>query len=117
MRRAPIPVSMLCAGLLAAVLGGCAARHGAMPAVPAPAGTTAITATTATTAPDAVQRIPFRTGVSSATVEKLAKQQGCTGGQGAGLVTEPGPVEVYRMLCDGGRVFMARCELRQCRRM
>lgn len=113
MTRPPIPVAMLCAGLLAAVLGGCAARHGAMPAAPAGGATAAAVAP----AQDTVQRIPFRTGVSSATVEKLAKQQGCTGGQGAGLVTEPGPVEVYRMLCDGGRVFMARCELRQCRPM
>jgi len=52
-----------------------------------------------------------------ATVEKMAKQQGCTGGQGAALITQPGPVEVYRMRCEDGRVFMARCELRQCRQM
>jgi len=55
--------------------------------------------------------------VSSATVEKMAKQQGCTGGLGAGLITQPGPVEVYRMRCEDGKVFMARCELRQCTRM
>jgi hypothetical protein len=69
----------------------------------------------------AVETIPFHTGVSSATVEKMAKQQGCTGGQGAGLITEPGPVEVYRMRCEDGpmrgKVFMARCELRQCKQM
>jgi translation initiation factor IF-1 len=47
----------------------------------------------------------------------MAKQQACTGGQGAALVTETGPVEVYRMQCDNGKVFMARCELRQCRKM
>jgi translation initiation factor IF-1 len=47
----------------------------------------------------------------------LARQQACTGGQGAALVTEPGPVEVYRMQCDNGKVFMARCEMRQCRPM
>ena len=64
-----------------------------------------------------IERIAFRAGVSSATVERLAKQQECTGGQGAGLVTESGPVEVYRMQCDNGKVFMARCELRQCRQM
>jgi hypothetical protein len=64
-----------------------------------------------------IQKLPFRLGVSSNTVEKLARQQACTGGQGAGLVTESGPVEVYRMQCDNGKVFMARCELRQCRRM
>jgi hypothetical protein len=55
--------------------------------------------------------------VSSVTVEKIARRGQCTGGQGAGLVTDPGPVEVYRMQCDNGKVFMARCELRQCRQM
>ena len=64
-----------------------------------------------------IERVPFRLGVSSATVEKMAKQQGCTSGQGAGLVTEAGPVEVYRMRCENGKVFMARCELRQCVKM
>jgi len=43
------------------------------------------------------------------------------GGQGAGLMTEAGPVEVYRMRCESGamqgRVFTARCELRQCVKM
>ncbi|WP_229412430.1 hypothetical protein [Massilia sp. Root133] len=88
--------------------------HRQMPA--APAAPVAV----ADPAP-AVETIPFRMGVSSATVEKMAKQQGCTGGQGAGLITEPGPVEVYRMRCEDGqmrgKVFMARCELRQCRQM
>jgi hypothetical protein len=65
----------------------------------------------------AIERVPFRAGVSSATVERLAKQHGCGGGAGAGLVTEPGPVEVYRMQCENGKVFMARCELRQCKQM
>jgi hypothetical protein len=64
-----------------------------------------------------IERVPFRTGVSSATVEKMAKQQGCTSAEGAGLMTEAGPVEVYRMRCGDGKVFMARCELRQCRKM
>lgn len=64
-----------------------------------------------------IEEVPFRTGVSSATVERMARQQACSGGLGAGLVTAPGPVEVYRMRCDNGKVFMARCELRQCRRM
>lgn len=64
-----------------------------------------------------VQRVDFRPGISSATVEKLAKAEQCRGGQGAGLVTEVGPVEVYRMACDNGKVFLARCELRQCKPM
>jgi hypothetical protein len=64
-----------------------------------------------------IEKIPFRVGVSTATVEKLARAHACTGGPGAGLITPPGPVEVYRMACDGGKVFMARCELRQCKAM
>ena len=60
-------------------------------------------------------RIPFRAGVSTVTVEKMAQEVGCVGGQGAGLMTPQGPIEVYRMLCDSGQVFMAKCELRQCR--
>jgi hypothetical protein len=112
MKRLPAMAALLCFG---AVLGGCAAYRSVFPgpAAPAPAPVAA-----AQPAPgDGIQRVPFRTGVSSATVEKLARQQACTGGQGAGLVTEQGPVEVYRMTCDSGKVFMARCELRQCRAM
>ncbi len=65
----------------------------------------------------AIERVPFRAGVSSTTVENMAKGVGCTGGQGAGLMTPQGPVEVYRMLCDNRTVYMARCEFRQCRPM
>ncbi len=64
-----------------------------------------------------IENIPFRAGISSVTVEKLAEAQGCTGGQGAGLLTPQGPVEVYRMLCDNRQVFTARCEMRQCRQL
>lgn len=103
---------------LAALLGGCAWFHkpaptppAAMASVPArPAGPVDADGTS-------IQKLPFRLGVSSNTVEKLARQQACTGGQGAALVTEPGPVEVYRLQCDNGKVFMARCEMRQCRPM
>jgi hypothetical protein len=98
-------------GVAVALLGGCSMFHKPMPPA-APVAPVAV----AESAP-AVATVPFRTGVSSATVEKMAKQQGCTGGQGAGLITQPGPVEVYRMRCDSGKVFMARCELRQCRQM
>ena len=62
-----------------------------------------------------IERVPFVPGRSSATVERMAKLKGCTGGQGAGLVTPEGPVEVYRMLCQEGKAFVARCELRQCK--
>ncbi|MCG2582928.1 hypothetical protein [Massilia sp. TS11] len=64
-----------------------------------------------------IERLPFQPGVSSVTVEKMGKAAGCTGGVGAGLVTPAGPVEVYRMRCDNGKTFMARCELRQCTAM
>lgn len=69
-------------------------------------------------APDAsplrIEQIPFRLGVSSVTVERLAKGQGCVGGKGAGLITGKAPVEMYRMQCENGRQLLARCELRQC---
>jgi hypothetical protein len=64
-----------------------------------------------------VQTVDFRPGMSSATVERLAKRFGCSGSVGAGLVTEKGPVEIYRMKCDNGTSFVAQCELRQCRPM
>ena len=112
MKRLPLIV-LLCVLPIA----GCSAFHQTRPApviahaatAPAP-GLTAVDG-----AP--IEKIPFHTGVSSATVERMARDQACTGGQGAGLITEPGPVEVYRMQCADGKVFMARCELRQCRQM
>lgn len=61
------------------------------------------------------ERLPFRAGISTVTVEKMAQAQGCTGGQGAGLMTPQGPVEIYRMVCESGQVYIAKCELRQCR--
>ncbi len=104
--------------LVAILLGGCS--HFKSKVQPAPAPVAAVKPATpglldANGTP--IERVPFRTGVSSATVEKMAKQEGCTGGQGAGLMTEAGPVEVYRMRCENGKVFTARCELRQCVKM
>ncbi len=64
-----------------------------------------------------VEKVRFRVGESSNTVERLGKRFGCLSNRGAGLITEPGPVEVYRMQCDNGTTFMAECELRQCRPM
>lgn len=64
-----------------------------------------------------LQKVEFKSGVSSATVERLGRRHGCMSEQGAGLVTGKGPVEVYRMQCDNGTTFMAQCELRQCRPM
>lgn len=94
------------------LLGACAAKAPA-PVAMAPA-TPVVTASGPMHEGTPIETVPFRSGVSSATVERLARQAGCAGGQGAGLVTEPGPVEVYRMRCDNGRTFVARCELRQC---
>jgi len=103
---------LLSAPSLAALLAGCSvfgsSIHLSEPAVVASVASTDVTA---------IQRTPFKVGESSHTVEKLAKAQACTSTQGAGLVTEPGPIEVYRMQCQNGQVFMARCELRQCKKM
>jgi hypothetical protein len=65
----------------------------------------------------AIETVRFRPGVSSVTVERMAKAEGCTGGVGAGLVTPAGPVEVYKMQCENGKVYTARCDLRQCKAM
>jgi hypothetical protein len=109
-----LPASMF----LAALLGGCSYFHQGTPPMPAAVAAAPVQASGPVDANGTpIQKLPFRLGVSSNTVEKLARQQACTGGQGAGLVTESGPVEVYRMQCDNGKVFMARCELRQCRGM
>lgn len=67
--------------------------------------------------PTTFQTIEFRSGVSSTSVEKIAQESGCKGGKGAALITEQGPVEVYRMQCNNGKVFLAKCELRQCNAM
>ncbi|NNG22553.1 hypothetical protein [Telluria aromaticivorans] len=114
--------ALLVAVSTAVLLSGCSLFRSTMP--PAPVAVAAARPATPVLtdghgAP--IERVPFRTGVSSATVEKMAKAQGCTGGQGAGLMTEAGPVEVYRMRCEDGamrgKVFTARCELRQCVKM
>lgn len=111
MQRLPVMI------LIAAFIGGCSVFQKPLPPAPpaAPAVKKAAGPVDADGTP--IQTLPFRLGVSSHTVEKMAGQQACTGGRGAGLVTEPGPVEVYRMQCDNGKVFMARCEMRQCRQM
>ena len=108
--------TLVMAGLMAVVLSGCSMFHDrvvpntAAVARPAPAPLV-----DANGAP--IEKIAFVPGVSSVTVEKMAAAQSCKGGEGAALVTPAGPVEVYRMRCDNGRVFMARCELRQCKQM
>jgi hypothetical protein len=62
-----------------------------------------------------IETIPFTIGVSSTTVERLAKQQSCESKLGAGLLFSDGPRERYRVSCEDGRVLLAVCELRQCR--
>jgi hypothetical protein len=104
--------------LSALLLGACSSTRLPPPASAPRAAAPALAADgTAIVSVDgvAIEKVPFKEGVSSATVEQLAKQQSCRGGYGAGLVSEPGPVEMYRMSCDDGRALMARCELRQCR--
>ena len=64
--------------------------------------------------PAVIQTVEFKLGVSSNTVEKLGKQEGCISTKGAALITTIGPKEVYRMTCQDGEIFMATCELRQC---
>lgn len=61
-----------------------------------------------------IQLVEFVLGVSSATVERLAKSQSCVGGSGAGLVSPKGSRELYKMKCEDGKTLMAKCELRQC---
>jgi hypothetical protein len=105
----------------AAVLGGCAkTKRKPMPAwTPVSASEVAAPAASPTVDVNGqpIEYIPFRAGVSSATVENMAKQVGCVGGPGAGLTSPPGPVETYRMVCDNKTVYTARCEMRQCRAM
>ena len=101
-----------------ALLVACASLLGACAIVKSPTAPMAPTPSAAQAAPaQLIERIAFRPGISSVTVEKLGKLQACSSNEGAGLVTQPGPVEVYRMVCSSGKVFMARCELRQCRAM
>jgi len=58
--------------------------------------------------------VPFKIGESSNTVEDLAKASGCTSTKGAGWVAGKTTVQYYREACIDGRVFVARCEFRQC---
>lgn len=124
------PVRSLFLAAAVVILGGCASFRLPFPdSAPAPAAEAEKSPQAASRLPagqirisdgdgEAVlQTVSFRSGVSSATVERLGKRFGCTGMQGAGLVAGKGPVEVYRMKCDNGTTFMAQCELRQCRPM
>ena len=101
--------------VLVAALGGCA-MFGKKPAAPAVAAARPAPPQLVDAGGAPIERVPYRVGVSSATVEQLARQHACTG-NAAGLITKPGPVEVYRLQCADGKVFLARCELRQCRKM
>jgi hypothetical protein len=60
------------------------------------------------------QKAEFKLGISSSTVERMAKQTGCESKLGAGLISNTGPVEMYRMSCQDGSTYLAKCELRQC---
>lgn len=56
-------------------------------------------------------------GKHSYVVEKMAKANGCQGGTGAFLTTEAGSVEDYRVACDAGVVYVARCEYGLCNQL
>jgi hypothetical protein len=100
------------------VLGGCAMIHRPVPvSAPVPAAPVALDPGLRGADGTLIESLPFRQGISSVTVERLGRQQACVSRQGAALVTPAGPVEVYRMVCESGRIFMARCELRQCKPM
>ena len=62
----------------------------------------------------AAEKVGFKSGTSSITVEKLAIQQQCMPLVGARLDTDEGPLEYYRVKCSDGRELAAYCELRQC---
>jgi len=109
--------TLVLAGLVALVVSGCALRTPMAPAPEPVAVARPVPAQLVDAQGAPIEAIPFVSGVSSVTVEKMAAAQACTGGEGAALVTPAGPVEVYRMRCDSGRVFMARCELRQCKQI
>jgi predicted small secreted protein len=122
-----IPLAFL---TMSALLAGCSSMSGLSgdEAASAPASTAPVSRQASRAAANvvqiqdeagsvAVQKVEYRPGVSSASVERLARKFGCEGTNGAGLVTEKGPVEVYRMRCENGTSFLAQCELRQCRPM
>lgn len=60
------------------------------------------------------QSAQARFGKYSFVVEKMAKANGCQGGTGAYLTTDAGPIEAYRVACDAGVVYEARCEYGVC---
>lgn len=64
-----------------------------------------------------IQKIDNNPGISSTTVERLAKQNQCEPKEIVNLLTPKGPIEIYRTTCEDGKIFMARCELRQCKAM
>jgi len=53
-------------------------------------------------------------GKSSYQIEQMAKSVGCRGGSGAYLTTEAGAIEGYRIDCEGGAAYLARCEYGRC---
>jgi len=112
--------TLVAASLLVVVLSACTTMRDPM-ATDTASGMARVAPPAAAQLVDAngapIERVPFVSGVSSMTVEKLAAAQACRGGEGAARVTPAGPVEVYRLRCADGRTFMARCEMRQCRQM
>ncbi len=60
------------------------------------------------------RKAEFHLGRSSYVVTLMAKQVGCINDVGSAMTSPAGPIETYKMYCDNGQVFQAKCELRQC---
>lgn len=114
---APLLPARTAALACALLLGGCALWQPPPAARPLPAAAGAPDARLRDASGAVIETLPFRLGVSSATVERMGRDQGCISRMGASLVTPPGPVEVYKMVCQDGKVVTAHCDLRQCRAM
>ncbi|MBC3872968.1 hypothetical protein [Undibacterium flavidum] len=115
-------IALVCTGLPGCASGKPGSTNQAK-AAPAPGSTsstgTPIYAPISKASPESanaikIERVPFELGVSSVTVERIAKQNSCQSQKGAGLLYKKGPIEVYRVECEDGQEIKARCEMRQC---
>jgi len=66
-------------------------------------------------APQVRQPPPSKVPAMSFEVERLARMNGCTPLAAADLLTEPGPVETFRVRCSAGSEVIIKCEYRKCR--
>jgi len=89
-------------------LSGCTSNS------PAPQHTTPVNTSQKNPNLMSAEKTYFKMGRSSITVEKLAMQQQCDPTVGARLVSNPGPIEYYRVHCRDGKDIAAYCELGEC---